>query len=56
MALNAKQPEVFYFKDDGRIPNNRLPLLLYRNALSNGVNAQRPSKTICGKQLDEFVG
>ncbi len=44
MALNAKQPEVFYFKDDGRIPNNRLPLLFYRNALSNGVNARTLQK------------
>ena len=44
MALNAKQPEVFYFKDDGGIPNNRLPLLLYRNALSNGVNARNLQK------------
>jgi len=44
MALNAKQPEVFYFKDDGGIPNNRLPLLLYRNALSNGVNARSLQK------------
>ena len=44
MALSAKQPETFYFKDDGRIPNNRLPLLLYRSALSNGVNARNLQK------------
>ena len=37
MVLSVKQPETFYFKDDGRIPNNRLPLLLYRAAFSNGV-------------------
>lgn len=29
-----KQPEKFYFKDDGKIPNNKLSLLLYRNAFS----------------------
>ena len=44
MALTAKQPEAFYFKDDGGIPNSRLPLLLYRNALSNGVNARNLQK------------
>ncbi|MDX1641119.1 MAG: cupin domain-containing protein [Balneolaceae bacterium] len=26
------QPEKFFFEDDGSIPNNKLPLLLYRNA------------------------
>lgn len=26
------KPEEFYFRDDGTIPNNKLPLLLYRNA------------------------
>lgn len=26
------QPETFQFKDDGAIPNNKLPLLLYRGA------------------------
>jgi len=40
MAFTANQPEVFYFKDDGKIPNNRLPLLLYRGALSNGASAR----------------
>ena len=27
------QPEVYYFKDDGRIPNSRFPLLLYHDAI-----------------------
>jgi uncharacterized protein YjlB len=27
-------PEKIYFKDDGKIPNSKLPLLLYRNAFS----------------------
>ncbi|PZP49359.1 MAG: cupin [Pseudopedobacter saltans] len=27
-------PEKFYFKDDGIIPNNRFPLLVYKNAFS----------------------
>lgn len=26
-------PEKFYFKDDGHIPNNKYPLLLYRNVM-----------------------
>ena len=35
----APEPEAFYFEDDGLVPNNRLPLLLYRNAF-----AQRSEK------------
>lgn len=34
MVNTAIQPETFYFKDDGQIPNNKLPLLLYRKAVS----------------------
>ena len=34
MANKTKEPEAFYFKDDGSIPNNKHPLLLYRNAFS----------------------
>ena len=41
MGETTIQPEVFYFKDDGRIPNNKLPLLLYRKALSKGLSAQK---------------
>jgi uncharacterized protein YjlB len=44
MAPSTKQPEVFYFEDDGRIPNSRLPLLLYRDALSVGINARTLQK------------
>ncbi len=33
-AQAATEPEPFFFKDDGSIPNNTLPLLLYRQALS----------------------
>ncbi|WP_340105362.1 cupin domain-containing protein [Rhodohalobacter sp. 8-1] len=33
------KPETFYFEDDGSIPNNDLPLLLYRNAFSERGNA-----------------
>jgi uncharacterized protein YjlB len=32
MATKIAEPEVHYFKDDGKIPNNKYPLLLYRNA------------------------
>lgn len=27
------EPEIFYFKDDGAIPNNKLPLLVYRKVI-----------------------
>jgi uncharacterized protein YjlB len=30
VMANTSQPEIFHFKDDGKIPNNKLPLLLYR--------------------------
>ena len=39
MKVNTNPPESFLFKDDGRIPNNSLPLLLYRNAVSEGISA-----------------
>jgi uncharacterized protein YjlB len=32
--MNEPQPELLYFKDDGVVPNNKYPLLLYRNAFS----------------------
>jgi len=35
-ARNMKQPETALFNDDGIIPNNRLPLLLYRGVLPVG--------------------
>lgn len=28
------EPEKYYFKDDGKIPNNKLPLLLYKKVFS----------------------
>ncbi|CAN0034823.1 unnamed protein product [Phaeothamnion confervicola] len=31
---NPVKPEVLYFKDDGIVPNSKLPLLLYRNAFT----------------------
>jgi len=33
------KPELFYFKDDGNIPNSKLPLAVYRNAFSARQNA-----------------
>jgi uncharacterized protein YjlB len=39
MSQNTKQPEALSFKDDGHIPNNRLPLLLYRDVLPTGITA-----------------
>ena len=32
-------PKEYYFKDDGKIPNSKFPLLLYRNAFSERNNA-----------------
>ena len=32
MTNSVKNPEVFYFKDDGSIPNSKYPMLVYRNA------------------------
>lgn len=33
------KPETFYFEDDGSIPNNDLPLLIYRDAFSERGNS-----------------
>jgi len=30
--MNITQPHTYYFKDDGNIPNNKLPLLIYHGA------------------------
>jgi uncharacterized protein YjlB len=30
--MNITQPHTYYFKDDGSIPNNKLPLLIYHGA------------------------
>ena len=32
MLNKMREPELLYFKDDGKIPNSKYPLLLYRNA------------------------
>ncbi len=34
MASSMVQPEKFLFKDDGKIPNSKYPLLLYRNGFT----------------------
>lgn len=34
MATKHISPETFYFTDDGRIPNSKYPLLVYRNAFT----------------------
>lgn len=33
MTFTSPQPQAVFFADDGRIPNNRLPVLIYRRAL-----------------------
>lgn len=35
MAGTPTTPEAMCFRDDGKIPNNKLPLLLYRNAFQD---------------------
>jgi uncharacterized protein YjlB len=34
MIGTMKEPEQFFFKDDGKIPNNKYPLIVYKNAFS----------------------
>jgi uncharacterized protein YjlB len=34
MKIVKKEPELYYFMDDGKIPNNKFPLLLYREVFS----------------------
>ena len=41
MSIQDIQPEKFYFNDDGRIPNSKLPLLIYRKAVSEGITASQ---------------
>ena len=41
---NTIQPETFYFKDDGKIPNSKYPLLVYRGALTTGLTATKLQK------------
>lgn len=42
MSNEVTNPEKYYFEDDGKIPNSKFPLLLYKNAFSergnNGAN------------------
>jgi uncharacterized protein YjlB len=39
MAPNTPQPETLHFKDDGKIPNSKFPLILYRKGfISTGKN------------------
>jgi uncharacterized protein YjlB len=41
MADSNSEPQKFYFKDDGKIPNSKLPLLVYRAGLSGNISASR---------------
>jgi hypothetical protein len=34
MTNSKKESEVFYFKDDGSIPNSKYPMLVYHNAFN----------------------
>lgn len=38
MTNKIPEPELLYFTDDGRIPNSKYPLLLYRNAFKERGN------------------
>jgi uncharacterized protein YjlB len=45
VMANAKaQPQTFYFKDDGKIPNSKFPLLVYKDALSPGITPAKLKK------------
>jgi uncharacterized protein YjlB len=47
MTATKTQPQTFYFRDDGSIPNNTLPLLLYKGGLT--------SKLSASKMIDHFA-
>lgn len=47
---NTLQPEKFNFKDDGKIPNSKFPLLLYRKGFSSS------GKEDASKLLKIFAG
>ncbi len=34
-AMTAAEPQTYYFKDDGNIPNSQFPLLVYKNVFSH---------------------
>src|SRR6266849_5006542 len=34
IPMQQAEPEVYYFKDDGKIPNSKYPVLIYRNAFT----------------------
>ena len=36
MAENGPRPETMHFKPNGRVPNSRFPVLLYRGAVAPG--------------------
>jgi uncharacterized protein YjlB len=38
--MPATAPLTFHFKDDGAVPNNRLPMLVYKGALDPGADAE----------------
>jgi uncharacterized protein YjlB len=39
--VRSSPPELFYFKDDGAIPNNALPLLLYKGGFTSNASASK---------------
>jgi len=39
-------PLTFHFKDDGSVPNNPLPMLVYKSALNLGGNPEREIETL----------
>jgi uncharacterized protein YjlB len=46
--MNTPLPEKVYFQDDGVIPNNILPLLIYRKAIDAPVNADKLDQQLAG--------
>jgi uncharacterized protein YjlB len=41
MTNTSIHPEILFFKDDGKIPNSKLPVLIYKNAFSSALTAAK---------------
>jgi uncharacterized protein YjlB len=44
MSTENSRPDKFYFRDDGKIPNSKLPLLIYRNGFSESSRSAKTAK------------
>jgi uncharacterized protein YjlB len=44
-----QEPLAFHFQDDGAVPNNALPMLVYKSALTLGVDPESEIETLFSK-------